>query len=96
MANDMTDDPGIGDETPRERLARRNMEGDLHFLASLRETGEKLGASSRVRKALARHGDDPRLSDLRRYAHSLGLSIRHEYTWRGPHLTEPQGGKHDQ
>lgn len=78
----MTDDLGVGDETPRERLARQNMEGDLRFLMFLRQVGKVLNAPEEARDALDALGDDPRLSDIRRYAHALGLSISHDYAGR--------------
>lgn len=77
-----TDDPFVDeDESPSERIARQNMEADLSFLAFLRSEGLRRAASEEVVDALAKFGDDPRLSDIRRYAHALGILIEHSATW---------------
>ncbi|WP_187240638.1 helix-turn-helix domain-containing protein [Microbacterium mitrae] len=81
------DDLGFDEETPREQIARLNMEADLAMLAMLRqiredrglsqtELGELLGVSQASVSAFESE-TDPKLSTVRRYAHALCATITH-------------------
>lgn len=79
---------GIGDESPRERLARENMEADLKLLAALRRARDEQGLSqsdlgrllgiSQASVSAFEAESDPKLSTIRRYAFALNVSISHE------------------
>lgn len=79
---------GIGDESPRERLARENMEADLKLLAALRQAREDLNLSqaelgrilgiSQASVSAFEAESDPKLSTIRRYAFALNVSLSHD------------------
>jgi transcriptional regulator with XRE-family HTH domain len=79
---------GIGDESPRERLARENMEADLKLLAALRRARDEQGLSqtdlgrllgiSQASVSAFEAESDPKLSTIRRYAFALNVAISHD------------------
>lgn len=84
---------GFGEETPGEKLARENMEADLDLIAALRavrearglsqtQLAELLGVSQAAVSTFESDGDS-KLSTVRRYAHALGASIRHQVVHEG-------------
>lgn len=106
----MSDSPKrfrIDRNSPGYKLARELARADQQFLVRLvqkrveqgltqDDMAKRMGVSQPTVAAFERYDNDPKLSTIRRYAHALGVSIRHVVdgeavtTWQPPKRSEQQ------
>lgn len=85
---------GLDEESDSQRLARELAEEDLDLVAAFRairehlnlsqtELGARMGVSQATVSSFESGESEPRLSTVRRYAHALGVHVRHSVIHEG-------------
>lgn len=80
---------GLDTETDSERLARELADSDAELIAALRKVrehlnlsqtqlGDLLGVTQASVSTFENEGTEAKLSTVRRYAHALGATVRHQ------------------
>ena len=99
MFEELADSLGLDVESPSMRRAEYLAEQHLELLTSLvrvrkeagltqQQVADRLGVTQANIASFERHGNDPKLSTIRKYAHAVGALISHKVEADSGQLTD--------